>query len=351
MGNTFVTIKRTALIFGITAQDGILLAEDLLRLGVHVVGCGRSPSIENCRGLDPLRHKLVLEKVSLTHQDAIDTLIKKHRPDEIYNFAAQSLPVLSWNDGMETGEITALGAHRIFESVRKLKAGCRIYQASSSEMYGGGGADGLNEESPFRPLNPYAAAKCYAHHVARLYRDSYGLYIACGILFNHESRYRGMRFLTQKIAYGVACAHSGIRNSDLLNEEGEPIVKNGKLSLGNLDAARDWGYAGDYVRAIHMIMQLPKAEDFVIGTGTLRTVRDLCAAAYGCAGLNWRDHVVSDPRFVRPLETRALFADASKAKRILGWTAKTPIEDVLADMVGVHLANLQAGESQRAAAM
>jgi GDPmannose 4,6-dehydratase len=205
-------------------------------------------------------------------------------------------------------------------------------------MYGDVLASPQNESTPFKPMNPYAASKVYAHQLAEIYRRSYGMFVSCGILFNHESPLRPMRFLTQKVAYGAACAKRGVLNSSLLNEEGEPIVRNGKLSLGNLDASRDWGYAGDYVQAMWLMLQQAQAEDFVIGTGTLRTVRDLVACAYAHVGLVWRDFVVTDARFVRPTETGPTVADASKARAQLGWQPTVSFEAMIAEMVDAQLA-------------
>jgi GDPmannose 4,6-dehydratase len=194
-----------------------------------------------------------------------------------------------------------------------------------------------NEKTPFNPTNPYAVAKIYGHHLASVYRRSYGMFVSCGILFNHESPYRGMRFLTQKVTYGAACAELGIQDSVALNEEGEPIVREGKLSLGNLDSARDWGHAKDYVEVMWRMLQRPTPDDYVIGTGRLRTVRDLCAAAYDYVGKDWREYVVTDQRFVRPSDTGPTVADASKARRELDWTPTISFEAMISEMVDAHL--------------
>jgi len=333
-------MTRSALITGITGQDGVLLAEHLLANGYTVIGFGRRASVLERSDLRPL-----FKRMEVFHGDLSDTVdvadaIQHFQPDEIYNLASQSAPGLSWSLALETTDVTALGAQRLFEAVRRFKPDCRVYQASSSEMFGAVLESPQRETTPFNPSNPYAAAKVFAHMMASIYRRSYGLYISCGILFNHESPLRGMRFLTQKVAYGAACAKLGVRESDALNEEGEPIVQGGKLTLGNLDAARDWGAAADYVDAMWRMLQLPKADDFVIGTGQLRTVRELCAIAYGHVGLDWKDYVASDPRFVRAAETGATVADPSKAAKLLDWRAQTPIETVLKQMVDAHLANL-----------
>jgi len=233
-----------------------------------------------------------------------------------------------------------MGAHRLFEAVRRFAPKCRVYHASSSEMFGAVLESPQNEDTPFNPANPYAAAKVYAHEMAHVYRRSYGMFIACGILFNHESPLRRMNFLTQKVAYGAACAKLGISDSHLLNEEGEPVVRSGMLALGNLDAARDWGHARDYVEAMRRMNQHGQPDDFVVGTGTLRTVRDLCKTAYGYVGKDWRDHVTTDPRFLRPSETGATVADASKARRELDWTPTITFDAMIAEMVDAQVAAL-----------
>lgn len=331
-----------ALITGITGQDGVLLAYNLLERGYEVIGFGRRPSILARTDLHPL-----FERITLFHGDASNAVdltdaVLHHQPEELYNLAAQSAPGASWAQSLETGEITAMGAHRLFEAVRRFAPGCRVYHASSSEMFGAVLESPQTETTPFNPANPYAAAKVYAHQIANIYRRSYGMFISCGILFNHESPLRRMNFLTQKVAYGAACAKLGIATSRILNEEGEPIVKDGTLTLGNLDAARDWGHARDYVEAMRRMLQHSTADDFVVGTGQLRTVRDLCQAAYGYVGLDWRSHVTSDPRFLRPNETGPTVANAAKARRELDWSPTTSFDAMIAEMVDARLAALQA---------
>jgi GDPmannose 4,6-dehydratase len=333
--------KTRALIIGIAGQDGILLADALLAKGYEVVGFGRRASI-----LSRMELKGLLDRVELFYgdlddpEDIIDA-IKHHQPDEIYNLAAQSAPGLSWARSIETGSVTGIGAHRVFEAVRRFKPDCRLYHASSSEMFGVAHESPQNEGTPFNPVNPYATAKVYAHHIASIYRKSYGIFICCGILFNHESPYRNMHFLTQKVAYGAACAKLGILDSVATNEAGEPIVRAGKLSLGNLDASRDWGSAKDYAQAMWLMLQQPNSDDYVIGTGVLRTVRDLCQVAYSHVGLDWCEHVISDSRFVRPIETSATIADAAKARRVLGWAPVIAFEEIIGEMVDARLAVLQ----------
>ncbi len=235
---------RVALITGITGQDGTLLAELLLEKGYSVIGFGRRASILSRGDLKQLFKRIEVFHGDLGQSVDIADAVQHYQPDEIYNLGSQSAPGLSWVQSLQTAEVTAIGAHRVFEAVRRFKGDARLYQASSSEMFGAVVESPQNEKTPFNPSNPYAASKCYAHMLAGIYRRSYGMYISCGILFNHESPLRGMRFLTQKVAYGAACAKLGIEQSELLNEEGEPIVQGGKLALGNLDAARDWAVPG-----------------------------------------------------------------------------------------------------------
>jgi GDPmannose 4,6-dehydratase len=333
--------NSSALIFGITGQDGILLAKLLLEKGYSVVGFGRKDSIARNPHLRAFANRIAFAYGDLTDPTSTSAAIQHHQPDEIYNLAAMSRPAASWRLAVETGEVNGIGAHRLYDSVRRLCPSSRIYQASTSEMFGAAVQSPQNEATPFLPLNPYAVSKVYAHQMARVYRESYGLFVACGILFNHESRYRDMRFLTQKVTYGAACAKLGLTTSPDVNEEGEPIVKDRQLALGNLNAARDWGYAGDYVSAMWQMLQLGTADDFVIGTGTLRKVSELCEVAYGIVGEDWRAHVVSDSRFLRPLETGPTVADASKAREKLGWAPTTTFEETLADMISAHLERLR----------
>jgi GDPmannose 4,6-dehydratase len=326
-----------ALIVGIASQDGVLLAQNLLARGYEVVGFGRQASIRARTDLNVL-----FAAVTLFFGDASDSAdltgaLQQHEPDELYNLAAQSAVGTSWKQSLETGEVTAMGAHRLFEAVKRFAPNCRVFQASSSEMFGAVLESPQDENTPFNPTNAYAVAKVYAHQIARVYRRSHGIFIACGILFNHESPLRRMHFLTQKVAYGAACAKLGVRDSRLLNEEGEPVVRNGKLALGNLDASRDWGHARDYVEAMRRMLQHPKADDFVIGTGRLRSVRDLCEIAYAHAGCDWREHVTTDPRFLRPTETGPAVADASKARRELDWTPTISFDAMIGEMVDEQL--------------
>jgi GDPmannose 4,6-dehydratase len=324
------------MILGIAGQNGRLLTELLLQKNYRVIGFGWKDSIESSESLRPFRDRIEVCYGDLREPESVAAALGEHPVDEIYNFAAQSQPGLSWQSPVETAEVNAIGAHRLFETVRRLRPQARVFQASSSEMFGAASETPQRETTPFRPINPYAIAKTYAHQTAGVYRTHHGSYIACGILYNHESRYRDMAFLSQKVTYGAVCAKLGVGTSSL-TEHGEPMVKDGKLSLGNLEATRDWGYAGDYVQAMWLMLQQPQPDDFVIGTGMSRSVRELCETAYGVVGLDWREHVVEDPRLVRPAETTASVADAGKARKVLGWRPLTSFKDMLADMVAAHM--------------
>jgi GDPmannose 4,6-dehydratase len=333
--------QKTALIFGIAGQDGSYLTEFLLARNYRVVGL-MLKSIELSRSL--IAH--LSGSIAITYGDLLDMssiveTIRSYQPDEIYNLAAQSYPGESWRLAIETAEITGVGAQRVYEAVRCVKPDCRIYQASSSEMFGTPTIVPQNEHTPFEPVNPYGAAKLYAHSMAQIYNKSYNLFIASGILFNHESPRRGIHFLTQKVAYGAACIKLDILNSPELNEQNEPIVRNGMIALGNLDAKRDWGFAGDYVEAMWMMLQHKTPETYVIGTGTIRTVRQLCEEAFGCIGLDWQNHVVVDPRFIRLTETGTTVADAAKARTELGWAPHTSFSDLVKMMVEHQMKRLK----------
>jgi GDPmannose 4,6-dehydratase len=277
----------------------------------------------------------LLDPISL-----IDVL-RRVNPDEIYNFASQSVPAESFKQPIHTAEITAIGAHRMLDATKEICPKAKFYQASSSEMYGWVREVPQNEETPFNPANPYAAAKLYAHNMARIYRKSYGMFTSCGILFNHESPRRALSFVTQKVTFSAACAKLGIKTSEYLNEEGEPIVKNGKVGMGNLDAKRDWGFAADYVEAAWLILQQKKPDDFVIGTGEIHTVEELCEEAFSYAGKNFKKYVVVDKRFIRPTETGPLVADSAKARKILGWKPKLKFKDLVRMMVDANIARLR----------
>jgi GDPmannose 4,6-dehydratase len=333
--------KKTAIITGITGQDGSYLAELLLKNKYRVVGLRRRTSDAHAENIRHLHGKIELIYGDLLDSFSLAEAIRKYQPDEIYNLASQSYPGESWRLAIETGEITGLGSHRLFEVVRQVKPDCKVYQASSSEMFGKVNQSPQNEQTPFSPINPYAAAKVYAHNIAKIYSESYQLFITRGILFNHESPRRGLHFLTQKVTYGAACVKLGIKNSPEQNEQYEPIVKNGKIALGNLDSMRDWGYAKDYVEAIWLMMQQNNPDDFVIGTGIIRTVREFCETAFTCVGYDWREHIRTDKRFVRPTETGPTVSDSAKALKILGWKPKTSFSDMVALMIDNHIHKLK----------
>ncbi|KZC24508.1 GDP-mannose 4,6-dehydratase [Rhodanobacter thiooxydans] len=332
---------RTALITGITGQDGSLLAELLLGKGYRVVGLVRRESWYKPNNASHLEGRIEVVFGDMGEGIDIASAVHESRPDEIYNLASQSRPGESWSRAPETLLVNGLGAVRLFEVVRHHHPECRVYHASSSEMYGQVRIAPQNEGTPFNPVNPYAAAKIYAHQMARIYRDSYDLFIASGVLFNHESERRPLHFLTQKVAYGAACAALGVTDSPAINEMGRPIVEHGRLALGNLDISRDWGYAGDFVRAMWLMLQQEKAGDFVIGTGKLHSLRDLCEVAYRSVGLDWHNSVISDPGLVRPLESGQTLADPAKAYRELGWEPTVSFEDMVQRMVMAQIENLQ----------
>jgi GDPmannose 4,6-dehydratase len=284
--------------------------------------------------------------VNLIYADLVDPVsisqvIKDVQPDEIYNLASQSVPATSFKQPIHTAEITGIGPHRVLEAIREVCPKAKFYQASSSEMFGWVREVPQNEETPFNPANPYAAAKLYAHNIAKIYRESYGMSISCGILFNHGSPKRNLNFVEQKVAYAAACAKLGIKTSEHLNEEGEPIVKSGKVAMGNLDAKRDWGFAGDYVETMWLMLQQKKPDDYVVGTGKTHTIRQLCKTAFSFVGLDWKKYVKVDPRFIRPTETGPLVADYSKAKKKLGWEPKTNFKELVSMLVDANLARLR----------
>jgi GDPmannose 4,6-dehydratase len=332
---------KRALITGITGQDGSYLAELLLEKGYEVFGFARRTS-----WVKPHCSSHLADRIGIFHGDMaegvdIASAVQESQPDEIYNLASQSRPGESWSRAPETLVVNGLGAIRLFEAVRHHRPEARIYHASSSEMFGQALQSPQNEETPFNPVNPYAAAKVYAHQMVRIYRGSYKLYIASGLLFNHESERRPLHFVTQKIAYGAACASLGIDDSPDLNEMGRPIVQGGKLALGNLEVARDWGHAADFVRAMWLMLQREQPDDYVIGTGKIHTLRDLCETAYRSVGRDWRDSVVSDPGLVRPLESGQTLADPAKARRLLDWQPTVSFEEMVARMVDAQVRRLK----------
>ena len=333
--------QKTALITGITGQDGSYMAEFLLKKGYKVAGLVRKTSHFKYANISHIQDRLNLIQADLLDPVSLIEALRQVNPDEIYNFASQSVPAESFKQPIHTAEITALGALRMLDAVREACPKAKFYQASSSEMFGWVREIPQNEETPFNPANPYAVAKLYAHNMTHVYRKSYGMFAVSGILFNHESPRRALSFVTQKVTYAAACAKLGIRNSEYLNEEGEPIVKNGKVAMGNLDAKRDWGYAGDYVEAAYLMLQQAKPQDLVIGTGDTHTVQELCQEAFSYVGKNWKKYVAVNKKFIRPTETGPLVADASKARRVLGWKPKIKFERLVQMMVDANLARLK----------
>ncbi len=332
---------KRALITGITGQDGSFLAEFLLARGYTVYGLARRESWFRPNNASHLAGRVEVLFGDMTEGIDIASAVQDARPDEIYNLASQSRPGESWARAPETLMINGMAAIRLFETVRHACPGAKVYHASSSEMFGRTTEVPQDEGTPFNPQNPYAAAKVYAHQMARIYRESYGMFIATGILFNHESERRPLHFVTQKIAYGAACAALGIGDSPDLNERGRPIVEQGRLALGNLEVARDWGHARDFVRAMWLILQQAEADDFVVGTGIVHTLRDLCDAAYAHVGLDWREHVVSDPALVRPLETGRTVANPARARARLGWEPEIGFGQMVHGMVDAQLVRLR----------
>jgi len=331
--------QKKALITGITGQDGSYLAEFLLNKGYKVSGMVRQTSALLYPGR--IQQRLELIQGDLLDPVSIREIIQKTQPDEVYNLASQSHPSESFKQPIHTAEITAIGAHRVLDAVLDVCPKARFYQASSSEMFGWVKEIPQNEDTSFNPANPYAASKLYAFNLTKIYRESYKMFAANGILFNHESPRRHLGFVTQKVSYAAACAKLGVKNSEHLNEEGEPIMKNGKVSLGNLDAKRDWGFAGDYIRSMWMILQHNKPDDFVVATGETHTIRDLCKEAFKYVGEDWQDFVVVDKRFVRPTETGPLIGDYSKAKKELGWEPEVSFKQLVQIMVDANIARLK----------
>ncbi|MBL7036249.1 GDP-mannose 4,6-dehydratase [Candidatus Microgenomates bacterium] len=333
--------NKKALITGITGQDGSYLAEFLLDKGYEVSGIVRKTSHEDYANIGHIQDDLKLFQGDLLDPISLREIIQKVNPGEVYNLAAQSHPSESFKQPIHTAEITGLGAHRVLDAILDVNPKAKFYQASSSEMFGWVREIPQNEETPFNPANPYAAAKLYAYAMVRIYRKSYDMFACNGVLFNHESPRRHLGFVTQKVAYAAACAKLGIKNSDHLNEEGELVVKNGKVALGNLEAKRDWGFAGDYVEGMWMMMQADKPDDFVLATGETHSIEELCKESFDYVGLDWKDYVEVDKRFIRPTETGPLVGDAKKAKKILNWEPKTTFKELVKIMVDAHVAKLK----------
>ncbi len=309
---------KRALITGITGQDGSYLAELLLEKGYEVFGLVRRSSTVNFERIGHLQDKIELISGDLLDQKSLISALQTARPQEVYNLGAQSFIPVSWEQPMLTGEITGLGVTRLLEAIRACDENIRFYQASTSELFGNAQESPQNEQTAFYPRSPYGVSKLYAHWITINYRESYGLFACTGILFNHESPRRGREFVTRKITHGVARIKCG------LDQE---------LRLGDLAPRRDWGYAGDFVRAMWMMLQQDEPDDYVIATGSSRTIGEFCEVAFAHAGLDWRQYVVLDERFLRPAEVYTLLGDATKAREKLGWEPEVGFEEMVQQMV------------------
>jgi GDPmannose 4,6-dehydratase len=318
---------KRALITGVTGQDGSYLAELLLEKGYEVHGIVRRASTESFERIEHLAGKIQLHQADLLDQLSLIDVMKETNPDEVYNLAAMSFVPTSWKQPVLTGQFTAIGVTHVLEAVKHLgRDRIRFYQASSSEMFGKVQEVPQKEDTPFYPRSPYGVAKVYGHWITVNYRESYNMYCCSGILFNHESERRGKEFVTRKVTDGVARIKLGMAT---------------ELRLGNLDAKRDWGFAGDYVRAMYLMLQQDKPDDYVVATGETHTVRKLVELAFAAAGLDWQKHVRIDPTLVRPAEVDLLIGDPSKAKRLLGWQPEVSFEQLVERMVKADLARLQ----------
>jgi GDPmannose 4,6-dehydratase len=319
--------QRRALITGITGQDGSYLAEFLLEKGYTVYGMVRRASSDHFERIAHLQDRIQLREGDLLDQLSLITLLHETEPHEVYNLAAQSFVPTSWEQPILTSEATALGVTRVLEAIRVVDRSIRFYQASSSEMFGKVRESPQHEKTPFYPRSPYGVAKVYGHCITVNYRESYGLFAVSGILFNHESPRRGRQFVTRKVTHGAARVKLGGAQ---------------ELKLGNLEAKRDWGFAGDYVEAMWLMLQQPTPDDFVIATGETHSVRELCEVAFARVGLDWEKHVVVDKTHVRPAEVDHLIGDAGKARRVLGWSPKVSFRNLVEMMVD---ADVRAGSS------
>ncbi len=316
----------SALITGITGQDGSYLAEFLLEKGYEVIGMVRRTSTITFERIRHIQNRIAIEPGDLHDQSSLVGVLEQYKPDEIYNLAAQSFVPTSWSQPVLTGEVTALGVTRLLEAIRQAAPKARFYQASSSEMFGKVTEVPQCETTPFYPRSPYGVAKVYGHWITVNYRESYNLFAVSGILFNHESPRRGIEFVTHKITHGVARIKLGMANEQ---------------RLGNLKARRDWGYAGDYVRAMWMMLQRDEPEDFVVGMGETHSVGEFCEQAFGYVGLDYRDYVIEDPRYYRPAEVDLLVADPRRAHEVLRWQPSVDFEGLVKMMVDADLASLR----------
>jgi GDPmannose 4,6-dehydratase len=318
-----------ALITGITGQDGSYLAELLLGKGYEVFGIVRRSSVKKFDRIDSFIDEIELMEGDLTDQSSLDSVIHSVQPDEVYNLAAQSFVPVSWNQPVLTGDVTGLGVIRILEAIRKHRPAAKFLQASSSEMFGKVRETPQTEKTPFYPRSPYGVAKVFGHFLTVNYRESYGLFACSAMGFNHESPRRGMEFVTKKVTHQVARIKCGVAK---------------KLLMGNLEAKRDWGFAGDYVRAMWLMLQQPGPDDYVLATGTTHSVRELVEVAFATVGLDWKEYVEMDPRLIRPAEVDFLCGDATKAKEKLGWEPEVGFEELIKLMVEADLEAVQRAE-------
>jgi GDPmannose 4,6-dehydratase len=321
-------MTKRALITGITGQDGSYLAELLLEKGYEVHGMVRRSSEEKFERIAHLRERVTLHQGDLLDQFSLAALLSSVQPDEVYNLAAQSFVPTSWNQPVLTGEFTALGVTKMLEAIRHTRPQARFYQASSSEVFGKVRETPQTELTPFHPRSPYGVAKAYGHFITVNYRESFGLHAVSGILFNHESPRRGLEFVTRKVTHAVARIKQGLQE---------------RLAMGNLDAQRDWGFAGDYVDAMWRMLQQDQPDDYVVATGETHTVRELCEVAFARAGLDWQKHVFVDQRFVRPAEVDLLVGHPAKARSKLGWEPKVRFRELVEMMVDSDLERLRGG--------
>ena len=336
-------MNKSALIIGLSSQDGSYLADLLLAKGYDVTGTIRRTSAIYRPNIEHLYGKVNIVAADVIDGESLTNVIQATKPDELYNLAAQSVPADSWSHPLYTGEVTGLGIVRVAEAVRRWTPETRVYQATSREIYGNIEAEFATEDTPFDANNPYGIAKAYAHMMVRSYRESYGMFACGGILFNHESERRGLHFVTRKITAAVACIKNGVQHPPI-DELGRPLVdQDHQLHLGLLSATRDWGDAKEFVEAMWLMLQTDEPNDYVIATGRERTVKDVCEIAFSRVGLDWRDHVQEDQGLLRPTEIRDLKGDSTRAKEVLGWQARTTLEDLIARMVDFDLLRFPAG--------
>ncbi len=330
-------MSKSALIVGVSSQDGSYLADLLLEKGYEVSGTIRRNTSIVKENIQHLYGKINIIAADLVDGESLVHAVKQSQPDEVYNIAAQSVPADSWTHPLYTGEVTALGVVRVMEAVRNHAPNARVYQATSREILGNIRAESATESTPIDANNPYGIAKAYAHMMTRCYRESYGMFACGGILFNHESPRRSLHFVTRKVTAAVACIKNGVTQPPL-DELGRPLTTpDGKLKLGFLDARRDWGYAKEYVEAMWLMLQQESPQDYVIGTNSSYSVRDLCEIAFAHAGLDWKNHVLTDDSLMRPTEITVLQGDYSKAKRDLGWEPRTSFVELVQLMVDADL--------------